>query len=143
METRETDKTWPSNKIKEAQTQLYAYLSDFKPEKDGYSKHAIMGPVGKLLDILSAIKFGDNVESYVGYIINIHDQQSVKRVSQIGMSNLKDAVTTILAIRETVSERAFLKILSSISYAVYYLKMKEISERKAEKEVGGWEQRVA
>jgi len=128
METTETGKPWPSNKIEEAQTQLYAYLSDFKPERYSYSKHAIMGPVGKLLGIIAASKFGDNVESYVGYIINIHDQQSI-----IGISNLKDAVTTILAIRETVSERAFLKILSSIDYAVYYLKMKEISERKAEK----------
>jgi hypothetical protein len=128
METRETDETWSSNKIGEIQTQLYTYLSDFEPKTNVYSKHAIMGPVGKLLSIISASKFGDNVESYVGYITNIHDQQSRKLVTSVGMSNLKDAVNTILSIRKTVSERAFLKILSSIDYAVYYLKMKEKHE---------------
>jgi hypothetical protein len=133
METRETDETWPSSEIGEAQTQLYNYLSDFKPEKYVYSKHAIMGPAGKLLGIISASNFGDNVEAYIGYITNIHDQQSKNRLTQLGMSNLKNAVTTILKIRETVSERAFLKILRSIDYAVYYLKMKEISERIAER----------
>jgi hypothetical protein len=125
METRESDKTWPSNKIEEAQTQLYTYLSDFTPRTPANSKHAIMGPVGKLLNIISASKFRDNIDSYVGYITNIHGQQSTKNLTQTGMLNLKNAVITILAFRETVSERAFLKILSSIDYAVYYLKMRE------------------
>ena len=133
METRATDESWPSEKIEETQTQLYAYLSDFKPEKFAYSKHAIMGPVGKLLGIIAASKFVDNADSYVGYIANIHDQQSKKRLTSSGMTNLKNAVATILMIRKEVSERAFLKILSSIDYAVYYLKVKEISERSEAK----------
>lgn len=128
MENRATDEEWPSNKIEEIQTKLYAYLNDFKPEKISYSKYAIMGPVGKLLGIIAASKFGDNADSYVGYIANVHDKQSLKHLTSSGMANLKVGVATILAIRKEVSERAFLKILSSVDYAVYYLKVKEISE---------------
>jgi hypothetical protein len=129
METRATDEVWPTKRIEETQAQLYAYLGDFIPDKWLYSKHAIMGPVGKLLGIIAASKFGDNADSYVGYIANIHDQQSKKRLTHSGMAYLKNAITTLLTIRKEVSERAFLKILSSIDYAVYYLKVKEISER--------------
>jgi hypothetical protein len=135
METRATDEFWPTKKIEETQTQLYAYLDDFIPDKWLYSKHAIMGPVGKLLGIIAASKFGDNTDPYVGYIANIHDQQSKKRLTPAGMANLKSAVTTLLTIRKEVSERAFLKILSSVDYAVYYLKVKEISERSEAKKM--------
>ena len=64
METRATDETWPTKKIEETQSELYTYLADFVPEKWGYSKHAIMGPAGKLLGIVAASKFGENVDSY-------------------------------------------------------------------------------
>lgn len=135
METRETDEVWPTKRIEETQAQLYSYLDDFIPDKWLYSKHAIMGPVGKLLGIIAAAKFGDNVDPYVGYITNIHDQQSKKRLTLGGMVNLKNAITTLLAIKKEVSERAFLKILSSVDYAVYYLKVKEISTRSEAKKM--------
>jgi hypothetical protein len=136
METKATDEAWPARKIEETQSQLYTYLADFVPEKWGYSKHAIMGPVGKLLGIIAASKFGENVDSYVGYIANIHDQQSKKHLTLSGMENLKNAISNLVELRKDTSERAFLKILSSVDYGVYYLKVKEISERSEAKKVG-------
>jgi hypothetical protein len=136
METRAADEAWPTKQIEETQTQLYNYLADFVPEKWGYSKHAIMGPVGKLLGIVAASKFGENVDSYVGYIANIHDKQSKKHLTLSGMESLKNAVSNIIGLRKDTSERAFLKILSSVDYGVYYLKVKEISERSEAKKAG-------
>ena len=136
METSATDEAWPTKEIEETQVQLYAYLADFIPEKWGYSKHSIMGPAGKLLAIVAATKFGENADSYVGYIANVHDQQSKKHLGLSGMQSLKAAVSNLIKLRQNRSERAFLKILSSIDYAVYYLKVKEISERSEAKKVG-------
>lgn len=136
METRATDEAWPAREIEETQAQLYAYLADFIPDKWGYTKHAIMGPAGKLLGIVAASKFGGNVDSYVGYITNIHDQQSKKHLSLSGMESLKAAVSSLIKLRNNRSERAFLKILSSVDYGVYYLKVKEISERSEAKKMG-------
>ena len=136
METRATDETWPTKKIEETQSELYTYLADFVPEKWGYSKHAIMGPAGKLLGIVAASKFGENVDSYVGYIANVHDQQSKKHLTLSGMESLKSAVSNLIELRKDMSERAFLKILSSVDYGVYYLKVKEISERSEAKKAG-------
>jgi hypothetical protein len=136
METRATDEAWPTKEIEETQVQLYTYLADFIPEKWGYSKHAIMGPAGKLIGIVAASKFGGNTDSYVGYIANIHDQQSKKHLTLSGMESLKAAVSNLIKLRQNISERAFLKIISSVDYGVYYMKVKEISERSEAKKSG-------
>lgn len=136
METRATDEAWPTKEIEETQAQLYTYLADFIPDKWGYSKHAIMGPAGKLLGIVAASKFGENVDSYVGYIANVHDQQSKRHLTLFGMESLKAAVSNLIKLRKNRSERAFLKILNSVDYGVYYLKVKEISGRSEAKKVG-------
>jgi len=136
METRATDEAWPTKDIEETQVQLYTYLTDFIPEKWAYSKHAIMGPAGKLLGIVASSKFGENTDSYVGYIANIHDQQSKKHLTLSGMESLKVAVSNLIKLRQNRSERAFLKILSSVDYGVYYMKVKEISERSEAKKMG-------
>jgi hypothetical protein len=95
-----------------------------------------MGPAGKLLGIVAASKFGGNADSYVGYIANVHDQQSMKHLTLSGMESLKSAVSNLIELRKEMSERAFLKILSSVDYGVYYLKVKEISERSEAKKAG-------
>ena len=135
METRATDEAWPTKEIDETQAQLFTYLTDFIPETSAYSKHAIMGPAGKLLGIVAASKFGENVDSYVGYIANIHDQQSKTHLTLSGMTSLKAAVSNLIKLKQNKSERAFLRILSSIDYGVYYMKVKEISERSEAKKV--------
>ena len=137
METRAVDESWPTKEIQDTQTHLYRYLADFIPEKWVYTKHAIMGPAGKLLGILASSKFGDNTDSYVGYIANIHGEQSRKRLTPEGIQSLSSGVSSLIELKQNRSERAFLKILSSVDYGVYYMKIKEISERSEAKKAEG------
>jgi hypothetical protein len=137
METRATDETWPTDDIEETKVNLHRYLTDYVPERWQYSKHSIMGPVGKLLAIIASSKFGDNVDSYVGYIANIHVQQSKKHLTSNGMESLKAAVSQLIQLKQKSSERVFLKILSSVDYGVYYIKVKEIGERSEAKKAEG------
>lgn len=135
MESRAVDESWPTKEIQETQIHLHKYLADFIPEKWVYTKHAITGPAGKLLGIVASSKFGDNTDSYVGYIANIHDQQSRKRLTSEGMQSLRSAVANLIKLKQNRSERAFLKIVNSVDYGVYYLKVKEISERSEAKKM--------
>ncbi|MEM0287279.1 MAG: hypothetical protein QXG05_03785 [Nitrososphaerota archaeon] len=137
MEKMATDEVWPTDEVEAAKESLYKYLADYVPERWVYTKHAIMGPAGKLLGIIAASKFGENVDSYVGYIANIHDQQSKKHLTLEGMNNLKEAVSRLIQLRKRSSERAFLKMLNSVDYGVYYMKIKEIGEKSEAKKAGG------
>lgn len=137
MEKMATNEAWPTKEIDAAKENLYKYLSEYIPERRTYTKHAIMGPAGKLLGIIAASKFGDNVDSYVGYIANIHNQQNKKHLTLEGMQSLKEAVSGLITLRQKSSERAFLKILNSVDYGVYYMKYKEIGERSEAKKSGG------
>jgi hypothetical protein len=136
MEKRATDEVWPTEALDEVKESLYNYLADYVPEKWVYTKHAILGPAGKLLGIVAASKFGNNIDSYVGYIVNIHNQQSKKHLTLEGMKSLRSAVSKLVELKKQSSERAFLKFLNSVDYGVYYKKMKEISE-KSEAKSGG------
>lgn len=136
IEINVTDEIWPTEKINSVIGKLHEYLHDFIPEKPSYSKHAILGPAGKLLGIIAASKFGDNMDSYVGYISNIHNQQSTKSLSKDGMNSLMTSVSLLIELKRSCSERQFLKILSSVDYGVYYKKIKEIAERVEAKKGG-------
>jgi hypothetical protein len=137
MEKMTSDEVWPTEEIEAAKESLYKYLTSYVPERWTYSKHAIMGPAGKLLGIIAASKFGDNIDSYVGYIANIHNQQSKKHLTLEGMENLRDAVSRLITLKQGSSERAFLKMLNSVDYGVYYLRIREIGEKSEAKKSGG------
>jgi len=137
MEKMATDEVWPTEEIEAAKESLYRYLADYVPERWTYSKHAIMGPAGKLLGIIAASKFGDNIDSYVGYIANVHNQQSKKHLTLEGIENLREAVSVLIHLKQRSSERAFLKMLNSVDYGVYYMKMKEISKKSEAKKSRG------
>lgn len=137
MDKISMEEGWPTNDVDKVKEKLYRYLEDYAPEKYVYTKHAIMGPVGKLIEIIGASKFGDNVDSYVGYIVNIHQNESKKALSLEGMASLREAVTTLMQLKARFSERTFLKILRSVDYGVYFMKMKEIKERSEAKKMGG------
>jgi hypothetical protein len=53
------------------------------------------------------------------------------------MNSLRSAVSQLISIKQSSSERSFLRIINSVDYGVYYLKMKEIAKRVEEKKVGG------
>ncbi|PSN95413.1 hypothetical protein B9Q06_05910 [Candidatus Marsarchaeota G2 archaeon ECH_B_2] len=133
---------WPTQQIAEAIDNLFGYLEDYDylPEQSGYSKTAIMGPVGKLLSMIEASQFGESVESYVGHIINIHNQSSnihnqssKKLVTQAGIERLRKGVEILVDLKKRFTDRDFHRIVRSVDYGVYFRKSKEIAEKREEK----------
>jgi hypothetical protein len=55
MEERIGKEEWPTDEIRTATQNLYEYLSTYNPEgRSSFSKNSIMGPVGKLLSMVSS-----------------------------------------------------------------------------------------
>ena len=131
VESRNEEQEWPRENINQAIECLYTYLSIYYlPEQYGYTKYAIMGPIGKLLPTLLSEQFGDTVESYVGYIANIHSHESVKKNLGVdGFEQLKKGIETIIEIKNSVTPRKFQKIIRSIDYGIFFKKSEEIAQK--------------
>lgn len=127
--------------VNEAVTLLEHYLEDFIPKTFAYTKHAIMGPVGKLLSLLVSGRFS-NKDALIGYIINVHKNTAATEfVEENTVKKLSEAVDKLLEIKSKVSVRTWLKILSEIDYAIYKKKfeniLQKIKEKEEKKERGG------
>ena len=134
MEERIGKEEWPTEEIRRVTQDLYEYLSGYKPEgQSSFSKSSIMGPVGKLLAMVSSEAHGKSIEAYVGAISNVHYQQTQWLPTTDGQTKIKEAVEGLLKMKEDLSPRLFRRILQSVDYGVYYLKTKQITERIREK----------
>lgn len=112
--------------VSEAIELLEEYLEDYKPKTFAYTKHTIMGPVGKLLSILVSNKF-TNKDALIGYIVNVHRNTSASEyIEKSTIDKLSSAVDKLLEIKKQVSTRTWLKILSEIDYAIYKKKFERI-----------------
>jgi len=121
--------------LEEVQEDLFTYLQSYRAEEQGFSKHAIMGPVGKLLPQVLAQRFGDNVDAYVGYVANIHRQQTGYLPSVDSIDRLRNAVTKLLRLKHGLPEREFVRAIETIDYGVFEKKahlIMELSQRKKE-----------
>ena len=110
---------------------LASYLNEHYHGPPGFSKHTIMGPVGKLISVLESGRFMDK-DALLGYIINIHTNLSGP-ISKEAVEQLEKAVSELLEIRSQVSTRMWIRLLRELDYAVYKHKMKYIVERAAAK----------
>lgn len=110
------------------------YLEDFIPEKTGsrYSKTSIVGPVGKLLSAISSAKI-DTKDALVGYVVNIHENTSDKRLTDEGRESLEAGVEELLALKAKAPKRFFAKALREIDYGVYKRKLEYIFAKKSAK----------
>lgn len=111
---------------------LGGYLrEDYVPEKYGYSKYAMMGPVGKLLSVLISGRF-QNEEALLGYIVNIHSntaRDDKKQLSKEAIERLNRIIRKLGEIRKDIPQRMWLKTLREIDYGVYFQKYGEIAEK--------------
>jgi hypothetical protein len=134
MESRGLDETWPEKEIDIAIENLFNYLSkEYVPEEYKYSKYALMGPVSKLLNALVGEQFGSNISSYLGFIANIHLQQSMKSLTPDGYSKLETGIRTILEIKTQVSQRGFNRIIRAIDYGIFFKKAEEVAKKIEQK----------
>lgn len=118
-------------RIAEVAETLAKYLNEHYRGPPGFSKHTIMGPVGKLIGVLESGRFRDK-DALLGYVINIHTNLSGP-ISKEAVDLLEKAISDLLAIREQVSTRTWVRFLRELDYAVYKHKMKYIVEYAAAK----------
>ncbi len=124
--------------IEEISALLDKYLDNYIPETYGYTKHSIMGPVGKLLSIVESGRIYSK-EALLGYIINIHEQSSQRPITNESIETLGKAIDKLIKLRERVSLRTWIKLLREIDYAVYKKRVAKIVERIIAKKGEGGE----
>jgi len=112
--------------LKKVITELSEYLKEFMPQRLSYTKHSIMGPVGKLLNVIESGRFEDK-DALTGYLINIHNNTDrTGRISKEAIEHIKSALNHLEALRSKVDVRTWLRLLREIDYAVYKNKMEQI-----------------
>lgn len=115
----------------EIQSNLYEYLKTYVPkdQSGSLSKSSVMGPVGKLLSQILAKRFGNNVEPYVGFTINVHRNMTGFLPTDEAIEKLRQAVKELLDLSDQLTERDFAKLINLVDYGVYFMKCKDIAAR--------------
>lgn len=115
---------------------LVEYLDTFVPKTPGWSKHTIMGPVGKLLSLITSGRF-ENRDAIIGYVINVHRNTARSDyVPKEAIDKLNDALTLMQELRKKVSTRVWLRLLREIDYAVYKSRFEKLLAKTQEKQEG-------
>ncbi|MGQ4911854.1 MAG: hypothetical protein ACP6KW_06740 [Candidatus Thorarchaeota archaeon] len=110
--------------VREARSKVTAalvhYLETYKSDKTSDSKHALMGPVGKLLPRITTT--GDiNWESVKGYVLSIHKNlQAPRGVSPDAAIRLDEAVAALKHLRSLLPPTKWLKTVEDIDDEVFF-----------------------
>jgi hypothetical protein len=104
---------------------LVEYLKTFRPkDRSGDSKHALMGPVGKLLTRIT--NTGEiNWDAVKGYILNIHKCQQTHRVSTSPAERLDDAVKHLSELNRLLPPTKWLRTVEDLDDEVFFRVYKE------------------
>lgn len=99
---------------------LVHYLETYKPEQTSESKHALMGPVGKLLSRITTT--GDiNWEAVKGFVLSVHkNQQAPRGVSPDAAIRLDEAVSALSELRDLLPPTKWLKAVEDIDDEVFF-----------------------
>jgi hypothetical protein len=100
---------------------LVNYLETYKPEQASReSKHALMGPVGKLLSRITTT--GDiNWEAVKGYVLSVHkNQQAPRGVSADAAICLDTATEALAKLRDLLPPTKWLKTVEDIDDEVFF-----------------------
>lgn len=115
--------------VRKAIDSLAEYLlNDYRPETLSYSKHTLMGPVGKLLAVLTSGRIQEK-KALLGYVANVHQNTSQTPLTPKGLRRLNEALDTLVTLRDGLSKRAWLKVLRDLDYAVFFKKYEQIAQR--------------
>ncbi len=114
---------------------LIRYLDTYKPPdkaRRSESKHALMGPVGKLLARVTVT--GDiNWDALKGYVLSIHKNlQEQRGMSAEAAERLDEAVESLAKLREMLPPTKWLRTIEDIDDEVYFnlFKGKLVAQRK-------------
>jgi len=115
-------------RIQEIAANFAAYLGEYRSMRATGSKHAVLGPVGKLLDKAAA---GErNLESLLGYTVRIHEMSSRGGyLSPSALENLRQGAEGLLALLSDAPVAVRSRLIEQVDDAVYYRHRKEYYER--------------
>ena len=104
---------------------LVQYLKTFRPEDRGSdSKHALMGPVGKLLTRITST--GEiNWDAVKGYVLNVHKNQQAGRASADAVERLDDAVKHLAELNSLLPPTKWLRTVEDLDDEVFFRVYKE------------------
>lgn len=130
-EVETTERLEEAEKLfQEAVESLFEYLQSYIPrESAGFSKHAMMGPVGKLIPLLNSQRLEDT-NALIGYTLNIHRNTSDHPPN---IEALEKAVKSLKQLKSVVTTRRWLRLTQELDYAIYKKKYQQVAERIAEK----------
>ncbi|MCK8825368.1 hypothetical protein [Fuchsiella alkaliacetigena] len=111
-------------KIEEIAHHFATYLDDFWGKSSSNSKHATMGPVGKVLEKVKTAEWGK--DDLLGYTIRVHEMNSDKGyLSDEALEGLEQGITEVLKLVDDIPLQAKSKAIEHIGYAVYYKQRKK------------------
>ena len=105
--------------VEEVAGHLAAYLSAYRSKRATGSKHAALGPVGKLLNKAAA---GErNLESLLGYTMRVHEMSSAGRyLSPDALERLRQGAYGLLNLLSDAPVAVCSRLIEQVDDAVYY-----------------------
>lgn len=95
-----------------------AYLDGYPGGKAARTKHAVMGPVAKVLDRLRHGR-GD-VEDTVGFALRAHEARSRGFIAPEALDHLKNGTSKLKELLGIVPEGAVARTVERVDYSVYF-----------------------
>lgn len=106
-------------RIAEIVTLFDGYLDEY-PIKSARSKHAVMGPVAKILERAEAGQW--DAEPLTGYALRMHEMnpRTGGRITQVAVSKLREGTEQLLALCQDVPVTALASTVEQIDYSLYF-----------------------
>ena len=108
---------------------------DYVPERQAWTMHSMLGPVGKLLSVLETGR-AYTEEELVGFAARVHEQTSKKGLNTRALEKIRSGVRELLSIRERVPKREWPRVISSVRYGVYQKVLEAALQRVEAKRAG-------
>lgn len=108
---------------------------DYFPRNESYSKHALLGPVGKLLAVFASGRI-ETAEALLGYVVNVHNNTANTATQNLpprALQRLQDGIKALIELKSGMPKRGWLKLASDLDYAIYFNKYAQVAELKAAK----------
>ncbi len=111
-------------KIESIVMQFDKYLDEY-PVKTAKSKHAVMGPVAKILERAQTRKW--DAQALTGYALRIHEMNPKARgyLSPTARQALEEGTAQLVALCREVPVTVVAKVVERIDYSLYYARRKK------------------
>lgn len=118
--------------MQEIVTLFDAYLEEYRAQ--GTSKHAIMGPIAKILQRAQTGQW--LTESLTGYAVRVHEMRPKTRgyISPEAVQELEEGTKRLIAFLGSIPVTAIPKVVEQIDYGVYYERQRKNIKARAERQ---------